>query len=121
MQAVAEKRNPVSWLGWGVLALAVAVVIAFLAGAARETIDLGPPAGEVRALTFQTVTPEDGPVPGMPRDTFESVTGVTFLIPTLDQGPVPGIPRGTFETVAGDSRGAQPVGMPNYVWEEING
>lgn len=48
-------------------------------------------------------------------------TSVTFAIPTVGDGPVPGMPRDTFTSVNGVQGGFErPMGMPDDVWQQIN-
>ena len=46
---------------------------------------------------------------------------VTFAIPQTEDGPVPGMPRETFESVTA-TQGAfeRPMGMPDDTWQQIN-
>jgi hypothetical protein len=47
---------------------------------------------------------------------------VTFAIPQVDEQPVPGMPRDTFESITGaGSKFERPMGMPDYTWQEISG
>jgi hypothetical protein len=47
---------------------------------------------------------------------------VTFAFPRIEDGPVPGMPRDTFEAITGPGQGIErPMGMPEDTWHEING
>lgn len=46
---------------------------------------------------------------------------VTFAIPDIEDGPVPGMPRDTFESVTSLKGGLdRPMGMPDDVWQQID-
>lgn len=51
---------------------------------------------------------------------IETAATSQWVVPTLDNGPVPGMPRATFEELVSTTLGP-PAGMPQSVWEQISG
>lgn len=95
MQTVTSKKGPATW--------PVIVGLLAIAGILAITTTLDRPTSEEGVTVPAPVT-------------------VTFAIPQLDGQPVPGMPRDTFESINGTgSEFVQPMGMPNYTWQEIGG
>lgn len=60
--------------------------------------------------------------PGVVTTGSDREAGATsqWLAPTLDNGPVPGMPRGTYDALVTTPLGP-PAGMPQSVWEQVSG
>lgn len=72
------------------------------------------------AIAVATTLEQTGSVsPATPAESFEAVVRV----PALSHGPVPGMPRSTYEALVVSSSFApvQPAGMPDDVWDSITG
>ena len=102
------------------LAGAVAIVAAIYATEALNGADFTP-----QVVTQVDSTPfsnslSNGPVAGMPRSLFESLTATRGAESGLDRGPVPGMPRSVFDDLTSDGSSTTPVpGMPQGTFEQL--
>ena len=101
------------------LAGAVAIVAVTYVTGSLEGVDFTP-----QVVTRVDSTPfsnslSSGPVAGMPRSTFESLTATRAAETGLDDGPVAGMPRSVFEELTSQSSTAPIPGMPQATFEQV--
>jgi hypothetical protein len=102
------------------LAGAVAIVAVIYATDALDGVDFAPQVvNQVDSTPFSNSL-SNGPVAGMPRSLFESLTATRVAESGLDHGPVPGMPKSLFEDLTSDESSTAPIsGMPQGTFEQL--